>query len=529
MRKQIFTMVAALCGLGAVHAADQTAKIADGYAGLKTAIAAASSTGGGIVRVEAGIYYADGLGQLEIKDGVTIRGGYPVGSIDGVIDETVRIYPGAAATNAEMTILDGNSLVNTIVSKKFRVAEVSGTLEGVMIRNGHARENGGGVLVKTTGTVQNCIIKGNVAMNPTSNDALGGGAYLEGGKLINCVVAFNMANNGYGVAGLGDVINNTISANTYAPVAVAVAGNENGTAFRHFVHWRVTDVLPWVSGAFDESDDLDDRELYFTDFSISQTETTTSQYAVFAAAMDLDGANPVAIGNDVKFADATFKLSDLTNPFNGENVGAYMGLSGDAGIALFRESSANSNVNGLRQVGKDFIYYPTYANDAMTFVSWYGALAYSLWIGGTLPTEGQWEYAARNGVAQDKYLYAGGDDLDLFGWVENKGGSRVKEVGTKASNGALELYDMTGNVREWCADFINTTNNPGAYPTIGSGQGTYANATDPICILSSSANRVSRGASWSDPTLGYLTLAYRRDNPPTDMYSTIGFRPLLVP
>jgi formylglycine-generating enzyme required for sulfatase activity len=66
-----------------------------------------------------------------------------------------------------------------------------------------------------------------------------------------------------------------------------------------------------------------------------------------------------------------------------------------------------------------------------------------------LPTEAEWEYACRSGGKQEKY--AGGSDLDQVAWYRGNSGRSTHSVATKAPNG-LGLFDMNGNVNEWCAD-----------------------------------------------------------------------------
>jgi formylglycine-generating enzyme required for sulfatase activity len=69
-----------------------------------------------------------------------------------------------------------------------------------------------------------------------------------------------------------------------------------------------------------------------------------------------------------------------------------------------------------------------------------------------LPTEAEWEYAARGGNKHEPYSFSGSDDLDAVGWDADNSNRRTQPVGTKAANG-LGIYDMTGNVAEWVWDY----------------------------------------------------------------------------
>ncbi len=90
-----------------------------------------------------------------------------------------------------------------------------------------------------------------------------------------------------------------------------------------------------------------------------------------------------------------------------------------------------------------------YENHAATSVTWFGALAYAEWAGMRLPTYWEWEYAARGGQKSKQYLFSGGDDLFKVAWVRDNALSECQEVGQLQAN-ELGLYDMTGNVYEYC-------------------------------------------------------------------------------
>lgn len=77
-----------------------------------------------------------------------------------------------------------------------------------------------------------------------------------------------------------------------------------------------------------------------------------------------------------------------------------------------------------------------------------------------LPTEREWEYAAKGGRNQNSYIYSGKDNINEVAWYHENSDEQTHQVGKLKSN-SLGLYDMTGNVHEWCADSYTGTNHAG--------------------------------------------------------------------
>jgi formylglycine-generating enzyme required for sulfatase activity len=153
----------------------------------------------------------------------------------------------------------------------------------------------------------------------------------------------------------------------------------------------------------------------------------------------------------------------------------------------------------------------------VVMVSWDEATEFCTWMskqtGMTvrLPTEAEWEYAARAGTTT---RFCGGDDdgaLDAYGWYDGNSGHKTHPVGQKKAN-AFGLYDMHGNVWQWCSDWY------GAYPN--------GDQVDPTGAAQS-ALRVMRGGGWYYAP-GVCRSAYRRDESPGLRLNDFGFRVVVV-
>jgi formylglycine-generating enzyme required for sulfatase activity len=207
-------------------------------------------------------------------------------------------------------------------------------------------------------------------------------------------------------------------------------------------------------------------------------------------------------------------------------VGQWKKFINDTNFKTEAERKGGSYVwNGKKWTKKKGVYWDNPGfyqkdNSPVTCVSWNDSNKFIDWLNKKegkkyrLPTEAEWEYAARGGKKSRGYKYSGSNNLDAVGWHYKNSNNKTHPVAEKKPN-ELGIYDMSGNVWEWCEDKWHS-NYEGA-----SNDGSAWETGD-------SSFRVFRGGSWNDDARD-CRVAFRFNVNPGNRLSFMGFRLVLVP
>ena len=158
----------------------------------------------------------------------------------------------------------------------------------------------------------------------------------------------------------------------------------------------------------------------------------------------------------------------------------------------------------IRGEGANYPMYYVSWNEVQEFISRLNSLTGKQY---RLPTEAEWEYAARGGKKSKGYKYSGSNFIEQVAWYKENSNNATHPVGSKQPN-ELGIYDMSGNVWEWCYDWY------GAYDS-----GSQTNPVGP----GSGSVRVIRGGSWNS-IAAYIRVSGRSGNTPSYRNSILGFR-----
>ena len=274
-----------------------------------------------------------------------------------------------------------------------------------------------------------------------------------------------------------------------------------------------------VVAAVSRTNDVIQDNVSTNSTSSSQSATTSSGFSSTSSVSS--GGNEISIPvkngitiDMVKVEAGTFMMgatSEMQNPWDDEKPVHQVTLTNDYYMGKYEVTQALWKTvmgsNPSYSKGDNLPVEEVSWNDCQEFISKLNSLTGKKF---RLPTEAEWEYAARGGKKSRGYQYSGSSNISDVAWCSDNSDSKTHPVGTKQSN-ELGLYDMTGNVWEWCQDWY------GSY--VSSSQ------TNPTGAVSGS-RRVGRGGGYSGDAR-YCRSSYRGIYSPDDRFSYLGLRLVL--
>ena len=276
-----------------------------------------------------------------------------------------------------------------------------------------------------------------------------------------------------------DTLKNLSIGNTYYICAYAINGN--GVSYGEKVQFSPVVVeidFVWVPGGLFQMGNEEEspkHKVTLDNYSISRYEITNEQYCLFL--------NSIHCNSDGFYNDPEFGYIE------------YFEMEDD--------DCQIEYIDGL------FVTQDNRQNYPVIEVNWFGSFAYANWAECKLPTEAEWEFAAGGGRYNNLYPYSGSGFLEEVAWANFNSGGHTHEVGTKLPN-ELGIYDMTGNVDEFCNDWYGWSyysESPEFNPT-GPSTGTL---------------RITRGSSWNIHPF-YCDIERRGAIHPHQNSSSLGFR-----
>ena len=236
--------------------------------------------------------------------------------------------------------------------------------------------------------------------------------------------------------------------------------------------------------------------------NIKMVPVSSGEFTMGCTFSECKGDNHYAVAHRVKLDSFKISKYEITNKqyvtfLNEINADSNGSIKGDTLKLLFLNRRYNrieyKNCRIQFRNGK-FIVEKGYENFPV-IVNWYGAQTFCEYYKGRLPTEAEWEFAARGGNKAKHTRYAGSDSADKVAWHYYNADYKLRDVGTKMPN-ELGIYDMSGNNKEWCYDWYS-----GIY---------YENSpkVNPKCLSSQGSRRVVRGGSCCVP-YHYCMVFYR--------------------